>query len=228
MTAARIARLRQTLDRRQPDLTLLAEDTHKTHNIAALIRTCDAVGIPDMHAVSPETIRRHHMISAGSRKWVRLHRHSSLRAACEGLREQGFRLLAAHQSRRAADFREIDYVAPSAIVVGSELWGVSATAAALADEHIAIPMQGLVASLNVSVAAALVLYEAMRQRENAGLYDRCRLDPARYRQLLFEWAYPRVARRCRQLGRPYPRLGRDGTIMDNPFDSQENARSGNG
>lgn len=228
MTAARIAKLRQTLDRRQPDLTLLAEDTHKTHNIAALVRTCDAVGIADMHAVSQETIRKHHMISGGSHKWVGLHRHASLGDACEILREQGFRLLAAHQSRRAVDFHEVDYVLPTAIVVGSELWGVSATAAAMADEHIVIPMQGLVSSLNVSVAAALLLYEAMRQRQAAGLYDQRRLDPERYQRLLFEWAYPRIARRCRQLGRAYPSIADDGTIENNPFDPPVKTRTGHG
>lgn len=213
----RLARLAATLDRRQPDLTLLAENTHKPHNAAALIRTCDAVGIFEMHAVAQQPLARHRLTTAGSRKWVRLKRHQRLADACAALRDAGFRLLAAHQSSRAVDYREVDYTRPSAIVVGSELWGVSATAATLADEHLVVPMKGMVASLNVSVAAALVLYEALRQRERAGLYDRCRLPADLYNAMLFEWAYPRIARRCRERGLPYPALDPSGAVTDNPF-----------
>lgn len=217
MRAERLQRLIATLDRRQPDLTLLAENTHKPHNVAAMIRTCDAVGTCAMHIVADQPLARHRLTTAGSRKWVRLQRHRRLDAACVALQEAGFSLLAAHQSPRARDFREIDYTRRVAIVVGSELWGVTATAARLADEHIAIPMQGMVSSLNVSVAAALVLYEALRQREAAGLYDRSRLDPHLYRAMLFEWAYPRIARRCRARGRPYPQLDATGAVVDNPL-----------
>jgi len=156
-------------------------------------------------------------VSAGSRKWVALKRHNSIGAVCDELRDQGFQILAAHQSRHAVDFREVDYTRPSAILLGGELWGVSATAAAAAGRHITVPMLGHVRSLNVSVAAALVLYEAMRQREVAGCYDSCRLDPVTYRRVLFEWTHPRIARRCRQSGIPYPALDDDGNLLDNPF-----------
>lgn len=220
MRAERFRKLSETLDRRQPDLTLLAENTHKPYNIAALIRTCDAVGMLQMHAVAETPLARHRLTTAGSRKWVRLRRHSKLADACATLREQGFRLLAAHQSQRSVDYRDIDYSAPTAIIVGSELWGVSATAASAADAHLSIPMKGMVQSLNVSVATALVLYEALRQRERAGMYESCRIDPERYRDLLFEWAYPRIARRCRALGRRYPKLDAGGAVVDNPLDKR--------
>jgi tRNA (guanosine-2'-O-)-methyltransferase len=71
----------------------------------------------------------------------------------------------------------------------------------------------MVASLNVSVAAALILYEAERQRTAAGLYDHRRLDDETYRHTLFEWAYPQHARRCQRAGVPYPPLGDDGEIL---------------
>ncbi|MDH3647721.1 MAG: tRNA (guanosine(18)-2'-O)-methyltransferase TrmH [Gammaproteobacteria bacterium] len=219
MTPERFQKLNAVLRRRQPDLTLIAENTQKTQNIAALRRTCDAVGVFEMHAISEATIRRHHMVSAGSGKWVPLTRHNSIRAACSALHDQGFHILAAHQSRRAVDFRDIDYTQASAILLGGELWGVSATAASLADAHITVPMHGMVASLNVSVAAALVLYEAMRQREEAGFYATARLDSETAAKTLFEWAYPRIARRCRQLALPYPALDSEGRLIDNPFDT---------
>jgi tRNA (guanosine-2'-O-)-methyltransferase len=90
-------------------------------------------------------------------------------------------------------------------------------AAALADEHVVIPMRGMVDSLNVSVANALILYEAARQREAAGLYDYSRLDPDEYAYTLFEWCYPDIARRCREQRVPYPKLDSDGYFNDNPL-----------
>ncbi|MDH3588109.1 MAG: tRNA (guanosine(18)-2'-O)-methyltransferase TrmH [Gammaproteobacteria bacterium] len=217
MTPERFAKLKQVLQRRQPDLTLVAENARNPQNLAALRRTCDAVGVLQMHAVSEQLIRRHHMVAAGSGKWLPLKRHQSMAAVCDELRDQGFQILAAHQSRHAVDFRDVDYTRPSAIVLGGELWGVSATAAVAADRHITVPMHGQVRSLNVSVAAALVLYEAMRQREAVGYYESSRLDPLTYQRLLFDWTHPGIARRCRQLGLPYPALDDDGNLLENPF-----------
>ncbi|MBT8137752.1 MAG: tRNA (guanosine(18)-2'-O)-methyltransferase TrmH [Gammaproteobacteria bacterium] len=219
MTPERFTKLKRVLAQRQPDLTVLAENTRKTRNIAALVRTCDAVGVPRLHVVSHETVRRHRMISAGAQKWVQLQRHTTIRDACDELHAAGYQLLAAHQSRHAVDFREVDYTRPSAVLVGGELWGVSATAAAAADRHITVPMCGMVSSLNVSVAAALVLYEAMRQRQAAGMYDQERLAQSEIERLLVEWSHPRVARRCRELGRPYPSLDEQGNLAENTLDN---------
>jgi tRNA (guanosine-2'-O-)-methyltransferase len=213
MTPERFTRLKAVLDRRQPDLTVLAEDVHKSHNISAVLRTCDAVGVTELHAVSPGgDFARHRMISGGSRKWVRVRLHRDTAEAIALLRAQDYQIVAAHLSDTAVDYRVPDYTRATAILLGSELLGVSADAARLADTHILIPMRGLVESLNVSVAAALVLYEAARQREQAGLYERHRLDPATYDEILFEWSYPAAARHCRAKGLPYPPLDAEGFI----------------
>lgn len=213
MTPERFARLKAVLDRRQPDLTVLAEDVHKSHNISAILRTCDAVGIPELHAVSPGgAFARHRMVSGGSRKWVRTRLHRDVDGAVSQLRSEGFQVVAAHLSDRSADYRGWDFTRPTAVLVGAELLGVTDRAAALADAHLVVPMRGLVESLNVSVAAAVILYEAARQREAAGLYARCRLDPQAYRDILFEWSYPAAARVCREKGIPYPALDAEGFI----------------
>lgn len=218
MTPERFRRLRAALDRRQPDLTLLAENVHKTHNLSALLRTCDAVGVPVVHAVSGDgTVQRHRRVSGGSRHWVDVRVHDSVERACASLKADGFEILAAHFSARAVDFRTIDYTRPSAILLGSELTGVSAHAAALADRHIVIPMRGMVASLNVSVAAAVILYEAERQRSAAGCYGGCRLSAEARERTLFEWCYPRIAAACREKEVPYPALDAEGGLLDNPL-----------
>ena len=218
MTPERFEKLKSVLARRQPDLTVLMEDVHKTHNIAAIIRTCDAVGVYEAHVVSEDPeVRRHHMIAAGTRKWVPVQTHESLPDAAAALKKQGFRLLAAHLYEDAVDFRGVDYTRPTALLMGSELWGVSQTALDLADMTVCVPMKGLVESLNVSVAAALVLFEAARQREQAGLYATSRLAPALRQRRLFEWSHPAIARRCRERGIDYPPLTPDGDLAGNPF-----------
>jgi tRNA (guanosine-2'-O-)-methyltransferase len=218
MTPERFRRLKQVLASRQPDLTVLMENVHKSHNIAAVLRTCDAVGVFKAHAVSHDgEIPRHHMVSGGTRKYVRMQFHDDILHACESLRKAGHQILAAHLSTDARDYRSLDYTRPTALLLGSELWGVSETASRAADQHVVIPMCGVVASLNVSVAAAILLYEARRQREAAGLYKMCRLPAKTFDKTLFEWSYPAIAERCRERGLPYPPLTQDGDLAENPF-----------
>ncbi len=210
VTARRLARLKAALDRRQPDLTVLMDRVHKPHNLSAVMRTADAVGVFEVHAVAAPNIGIHHDCSAGGGKWVGLRTHPDLETAMAHLKGQGFQLLAAHYSERAVDFRDIDYTRPTAIILGAEKFGLSETALAQADAHVTIPMVGMIVSLNVSVAAAVILYEAQRQREAAGFYARPRLDPETYRRTLFEWAHPDLADYCRRHHLPYPELDEDG------------------
>ena len=218
MTPERFAKLKQVLARRQPDLTVVTDNVHKGHNISAIIRTCDAVGVHRIHAVSPDgAFRRHHMISGGSKKWIHVDFHRDCRTILKQLEEQGFQRLAAHNSDGALDYRKVDYTRPTALVLGAELDGISEPVSAAADQIIAIPMEGLVGSLNVSVAAAVILYEAQRQRRAAGCYDQPRLEPQALNRELFEWAHPEVAARCRQRALPYPQLTPDGDLEINPL-----------
>ncbi|NNK61968.1 MAG: tRNA (guanosine(18)-2'-O)-methyltransferase TrmH [Gemmatimonadetes bacterium] len=217
MTPERFARIEAVLSRRQPDLTVLMDRVHKPHNLSAVARSCDAVGVLEVHAVpaGAET-ELHRDTSAGSSKWVPVRSHPSTEAALALLRDEGFRTVAAHPDPAAVDFRALDYTAPTAFVVGTELEGLSAAALAQVDRTVVVPMRGMVQSLNVSVATALLLYEAERQRDQAGFYDRSRLEPERYRALRFEWAYPDLARRCRAAGVAYPDLTEVGEIVDLP------------
>jgi len=215
MRPERFRRLARVLARRQPDLTVLMEQVNKSHNFSAILRNCDAVGVLEAHAVPPASgLDLHHATSAGTRKWIRVVQHTTVRAAVASLESAGFRVLAAHPGDSACDYRDVDYTRPTAIMMGAELHGVSEEGLALAHGHVVVPMMGMVHSLNVSVATALLLYEAMRQREAAGMYDGPRFGPDEYRRALFEWAYPLLAERHRRTGRPYPPLDEDGTILD--------------
>lgn len=215
MLPDRFRLLRRVLARRQPDLTVLMERVHKTHNFSAILRSCDAVGVLDVHAVVPrDGLELHHGTSAGTRKWLRVHPHDDVDAAVRHLRETGgFRIVAAHPGPSAVDFRSVDFTRPTALMMGAELRGLSERGLELADERVVIPMMGMAHSLNVSVAAALLLYEAQRQRDAAGLYDDSRLSEERFGRILFEWAYPDIARRRREEGRPYPGLDVEGGLL---------------
>ena len=191
MTPDRFQKLKAALTRRQPDLTILAEHIRKPHNFAALVRTCDAVGIYEIHTVaSRRTVQRHHNVAGGSWKWVQICQHPDTGAGISEIKNNKFQIIAAHISDKSIDYRQVDYTRPTAVLLGSELAGVSKAAATGADQHVAIPMRGMVTSLNVSVANALILYEAARQREEVGMYDTSRLDRETFDTTLFEWCYP--------------------------------------
>ncbi|WP_226573672.1 tRNA (guanosine(18)-2'-O)-methyltransferase TrmH [Mangrovibacter yixingensis] len=215
MNPQRYARICEMLARRQPDLTVCMEQVHKPHNVSAIIRTADAVGVQEVHAVWPgHKLRTTVSTAAGSNSWVDVKTHRTIQNAVTTLKARGMQVLATHLSDKAVDFREIDYTLPTCILLGQEKTGITQEALALADQDIIIPMTGMVQSLNVSVASALILYEAQRQRQNAGMYARenSMLPDSVQQRLLFEGGYPVLAKVAKRKGLPYPQINLAGEI----------------
>lgn len=201
---------------RQPDLTVCLEQVHKPHNVSAIIRTADAVGIHQIHAIWPTPEMYTRLSSAaGSNSWVQVKTHSDITEAITHLKSQGMQILATHLSDKAVDFREIDYTRPTCILMGQEKTGISKEALAMADKDIIIPMIGMVQSLNVSVASALILYEAQRQRQNAGMYRRTQsvLSEDEQQRLLFEGGYPVLTQVAKRKGLPRPHINEQGQVI---------------
>ncbi|WP_072189149.1 tRNA (guanosine(18)-2'-O)-methyltransferase TrmH [Yersinia similis] len=216
MNPQRYARICDMLATRQPDLTVCLEQVHKPHNVSAIIRTADAVGIHQIHAIWPTTQMYTRLSSAaGSNSWVQVKTHPHIADAITYLKSQNMQILATHLSDKAVDFREIDYTRPTCILMGQEKTGISQEALALADQDIIIPMIGMVQSLNVSVASALILYEAQRQRQNAGMYKRTHsvLAESEQQRLLFEGGYPVLAHVAKRKGLPQPHIDEQGQIV---------------
>ena len=142
--------------------------------------------------------------------------HPNITSAIEHLKEKGFRLYGTHLGVNAKDYRECDFTGPTAFVLGAEKWGLTDRARDLMDEALFIPMRGMGQSLNVSVASATLLFEALRQRQQNGTAPSAGegLTPDRYAELLFEWSYPEVADWCRRENRPYPKLNAQGELME--------------
>ena len=202
------------LNRRQSDLTLLMENVHKPHNLAAILRTCDAVGIGTVYATTETdeyTMRL--KAASGANQWVDLKYFKDITTLLSHIKESGFTIYGTQLSANALDFRHVDFTEPSAILMGQELHGISPKAAELVDKTIHIPMVGMGDSLNVSVAAATILFEAQRQRESAGKYSEMQLDQSTYEKLLFELSYPEASHRLKKTKAPYPPLSEDGDIL---------------
>ncbi|MGB2078349.1 MAG: tRNA (guanosine(18)-2'-O)-methyltransferase TrmH [Vibrio sp.] len=216
MNIERYQRITSVLKARQPDLTLCLEEVHKPNNVSAIIRSADATGLHRIHAVWPsEEMQTLSHTSAGARNWVDVQTHSDIETAVTHLKAQGMQILATNLSETAIDFRDVDYTKPTAIILGSEKNGISQKALQLADQDIVIPMVGMVQSLNVSVASALILFEAQRQRELAGFYQREKsaLPESEIHKTLFERGHPVLAKVAKKKGLAYPPLDEAGQIM---------------
>lgn len=190
-TDRRQERILRVLERRQTSLTVVLEDVHDPHNASAVLRSCDGVGILDVHLVyvHEEPPRRSfaRTTSGSAAKWIRTHYHDSIDDCYAALRKQGMAIYATALGRESVDLYDINLTKPSALVFGNEHRGVSEAAIAGADATVFIPMQGMVESLNISVACAVSLYEAMRQRLTVGAYDRPELPAEVLDALEAEW-----------------------------------------
>lgn len=189
LTPQRYARMLDVLDRRQPDLTVLLESVHDPHNAGAVTRSCEAVGVGVLHLVeavepAPAPSRG---TTASAHLWMQVRRHASVAAAYAALRAEGFTIVAAAIAEDACEPWAVDFARATALVLGNEQRGVSTDAADAADLRVMIPMQGMVQSLNLSVAAGVLLFEAMRQRLARGLYDRPGLPEPERRRILESW-----------------------------------------
>ncbi len=189
ITGRRRRRMIAVLERRQPDLTVVIEDVHDPHNVSAVLRSCDAVGIPVVHLVytveEPPALSR--LSSASAVKWLDVRYHPDIDAAYDELRRQDFAIYATHFDANAGDLFSLDLTGPIALVFGNEQRGVSDEARQKADGGLVIPMMGMVQSLNISVACAVSLYEVLRQRRAAGEYRRPKLPPDQIEAQMRNW-----------------------------------------
>lgn len=213
MSPERNARIRQLLAARQTSLTLCLEQLDKPHNVSAIVRSCDAVGVHEVQAIWKKKAEIRKGTAMGSENWVHSREHSSIQDAVGYLKQQNMQVLVTNLSEKAVDFREIDYTKPTAIILGQEKHGATEEAIALADQEIVIPMVGMVQSLNVSVAAALILYEAQRQRQIAGMYDKLQLSEAQCQKVLFQGGFPRYREICDRKNIEYPYVDELGHIQ---------------
>ncbi|MHA4846844.1 TrmH family RNA methyltransferase [Flavitalea antarctica] len=192
MTPEREARLLTVLSKRQDDLTVVLENVFDPHNISAVMRTCDAVGIQDIYILNTK-IPIHKKWGAKSSssavKWLTIHQFTDAAECMAVLRRSYDKILTTHLSADAVDLYGIDFTGKLALIFGNEHSGVSDEIRDMADGNFLIPQSGIIQSLNISVACAVCLYEAYRQKSLAGHYNARKMDPLRAKSLLKEWKY---------------------------------------
>ncbi len=183
-------RIRQVLEKRQKDFTLVIDNVWDPHNVSAILRSCDAFGVGQVHlyyttSAFPQLGRKS---SASALKWVERNRHSEAGSLVEQLRHQDMTILTTGFAERAKPLSDWDLSKPTAVILSNEHSGIRPELEAAADGEVYIPMMGMVPSFNVSVAAALVLYEAFRQRMAKGMYDSPTLSPEEMESLFETWS----------------------------------------
>jgi tRNA (guanosine-2'-O-)-methyltransferase len=191
MTPERSRKLEAVLSKRQNDLTIVLENVSDPHNISAVMRSCDAVGVQELYVLNTK-IPRHKKwgarSSSSAAKWLTIHQFEDAVECISALRKKYSRILTTHLATGAADLYSIDLTQKIALVFGNEHAGVSDEIRALADGNFIIPQQGMIQSLNISVACAVCLYEAFRQKQLAGHYNLEKLLPEERNALWKQWS----------------------------------------
>jgi tRNA (guanosine-2'-O-)-methyltransferase len=192
MTPERTEKLLSVLNKRQPDIAVVLENVFDPHNISAVMRTCDAVGIQEIYVLNTK-IPRHKKwgskSSSSAAKWLTVHQFENAEECFKELRSKYSKIFTTHLSSGAIGLYEIDFTQSIALIFGNEHSGVSDEIRALADGNFIIPQVGIIQSLNISVACAVTIYEAYRQKEAAGHYNQRRLNDRQFDLLSKDWGF---------------------------------------
>ena len=190
MTDERRQRIEAVLSKRQNDLTIVLENVFDPHNISAVMRSCDAVGVQEIYVLNTK-IPRHKKwgarSSSSAAKWLTVHQFENIDECMQQLRSKYKRILSTHLASDAVGLYELDLTQSTALVFGNEHAGVSEEMLSYTDGNFVIPQAGMIQSLNISVACAVSLYEAFRQKTTAGHYLQTSLNDAEYKALAEEW-----------------------------------------
>jgi tRNA (guanosine-2'-O-)-methyltransferase len=192
MTPERFERLHNVLVKRQPDLTVVLENVFDPHNISAVMRTCDAVGIQDIYILNtkiPTHKKWGAKSSSSAAKWLSIHQFANADECFAELRKRYKKIYATHLSSDAVSLHELDLTESVALLFGNEHSGVSEEILTMVDGNFIIPQVGIIKSLNISVACAVSVYEAFRQKQNAGHYNTTRLEAEQFKSLQNQWGF---------------------------------------
>ncbi len=190
MTEQRFNRLTSVINHRQPDLTIVLENVFDPHNISAVMRTCDAVGIQDVYILNnriPPHKKWGNKSSSTASQWLTIHQFTDIEECFKEIRKKYQKVYASHLGENSVDVYEMNFTESVALIFGNETFGVSDEIRKYADGDFIIPQVGIIKSLNISVACAVTLYEAFRQKNEQGHYDKSRLPEAEMIKLKDQW-----------------------------------------
>lgn len=192
MTPERNERLTSVLNKRQMNLTVVLENVSDPHNISAVMRTCDAVGIQEIYilnSIIPLHKKWGAKSSSSASKWLTIHQFTDVQTCFEALRKKYDKIYTTHLSSDAVDLYDMNLTEKVALVFGNEHSGVTNELIGLADGNFIIPQVGIIKSLNISVACAVSVYEAFRQKTIAGHYNQPQIVGAELDALRTSWGF---------------------------------------
>lgn len=190
MTPERYQRLTSVLDKRQPDITVVLENVFDPHNVSAVMRTCDAIGIQDIYILNnriPPHKKWGYRSSSTAAEWLTIHQFTDVNECFSALRKKYKKIYATHLSEDATTLYKLNLIESVALVFGNETFGVSEEIKKIVDGTFIIPQVGIIKSLNISVACAVTLYEAFRQKQLAGHYKTPKLSAENSQELRTKW-----------------------------------------
>ena len=187
VTSRRLEKMKQVLKTRQWDLRVFMDYVYSEHNLAAIVRTADAVNVWKLYYRHQKKVRINKEIAMKADKWMFIEYVDEIENFYKKLKSQWYQVVATLLDDDTIDFREVDYTKPTLIVLGNEVDGVSEITKSYADKKVSIPMYWMSQSLNVSVANAVMLYEAQRQRQLAWMYDKMQIPQEVYEETLKKW-----------------------------------------
>ncbi len=197
MTPERRAKIERVINHRQSTLVVVMENVHDPHNIMAVSRSCDSVGVQNVYIIQDPKQQGFNIQRSGTKssssanKWLDYHVYDSTEKCLQDLKANGFKILTTHLDRHSQSIYQVDFTEKVALVFGNEKYGVSDDALHFSDGNFIIPQVGMIQSLNISVACAVSLYEAFRQRQLAGFYDTAQLSEQQQNTIFAQWAQPR-------------------------------------
>jgi tRNA (guanosine-2'-O-)-methyltransferase len=188
-TERRLEKIRHAANWRQESLRVVFENIHDPHNVSAILRSCDAVGVQKVGLVynTEKFPKLSKVTSSSANKWIDVEKYKSVEDSCDKLKSNGYKIYASMLDENAVGLYDLDLTERVAIIMGNEHRGVSEDFQKLADKTFYIPMRGMIQSLNVSVAAAVILYEAQRQRLLRGMYNSNSFSNVEIEELIDRW-----------------------------------------
>ncbi|MEO6814294.1 MAG: RNA methyltransferase [Ginsengibacter sp.] len=190
MTPQRYSRLTSVINHRQPDLTVVLENVFDPHNVSAVLRTCDAVGIQDVYVLNnriPPHKKWGYKSSSTADKWLTIRQFTDPETCFNEIRKNYQKVFTSHLGESSGDVYKMDFTQSIALVFGNETYGVSEEIRKYSDGDFIIPQVGIIKSLNISVACAVTLYEAFRQKTGSGHYKNPRLEDTKRVELEKKW-----------------------------------------
>jgi tRNA (guanosine-2'-O-)-methyltransferase len=190
MTPQRYNRLTSVLNHRQPDLTVVLENVFDPHNVSAVMRTCDAVGIQDVYILN-NRIAPHkkwgYKSSSTAAEWLSVHQFTDVETCFNEIRKKYENIYASYLGDDSLQLYNMNLSESIALVFGNETFGVSDEIKKYTDGDFIIPQVGIIKSLNISVACAVTLYEAFRQKKEKGHYQKPRFRENEMQELKNRW-----------------------------------------